>query len=127
MKGSLTVEASFVLPLCFLFVGLILYLGLYQYNEAVLRMTGYECILQTVERLGESELEFRECLIQNAENAAKVRTLGTDRIEVTVKTTPARILMTYRCRQAVFLETDMEVTVFYDRIYPERTLRLETI
>ena len=46
MKGSLTVEASFVIPLCFLFLGVIFYLGIYQYNQAVLQMTGYECILQ---------------------------------------------------------------------------------
>ena len=127
MKGSLTVEASFVIPLCFLFLGVIFYLGIYQYNQAVLQMTGYECILQNADRLAESEKQFRECLMQHAEDAAKMRTLGISEMEAIVKITPARVLLTYRCRQQMILETDLEVTAAYERIYPELILRLGEI
>lgn len=124
MKGSMTVEASFVLPLGFLFLGIVFYLGIYQYNQAVLQMTGYECILMNVDQLAESEYQFQESLIQQAETSAKARTLGIEEMETTVKVTPTRVFLSYRCRQRMILETDLEVVVSYERIYPELTFRL---
>lgn len=124
MKGSLTVEASFVIPLGFLFLGIVFYLGIYQYNQAVLQMTGYECILMNVDQLAESEYQFQESLIQQAETSAKARTLGIEEMETTVKVTPTRVFLSYRCRQRMILETDLEVVVSYERIYPELTFRL---
>ena len=48
MKGSLTVEAACIMPFCFLVITIVCVLGIYEYNQAVLQMTGYECILETV-------------------------------------------------------------------------------
>ena len=37
MKGSLTVEAAFVFPFCFLVIGIVCLLGVFLYNQAVLK------------------------------------------------------------------------------------------
>ncbi len=124
MRGSLTVEAACVFPICFLVILLICYLGVYQYNLAVLRTSGYECILRSME---ERELEkefFIENLLQRAIALADERTIGVKNLDVSVKLTATKILLTYNGTQSV-LESPMEVTAAYTRIYPEVILRLE--
>ena len=55
MKGSLTVEAAFVFPFCFLIIGIIYALGIFLYNQSVLKLTGYECSVQTMEDRDQKE------------------------------------------------------------------------
>ena len=124
MKGSLTIEASFIFPICFIVILLVCYFGVYQYNLAVLKTSGYESILRTME---ERELEkeyFIENLLRRAKELADARTIGVKNLDVSVKVTATKILITYNGTQSV-LESPMEVTATYTRIYPELMLRLE--
>lgn len=124
MKGSMTVEASWLFPICFAVIGIIFYLGIFQYNRAVLKMTGYECILQNIEELSEDEEAFEEILVKAAKRAAEERTLGVKDFKVSVKITSTKVLLSYECIQKILLESPLEVKVLYERIYPELTLRL---
>lgn len=123
MKGSMTVEASYIFPFCFLVIGIVCYLGIFQYNQAVLKMTGYECILQTMEEREESEELFKENLLRRAEQSAKDRTLGVKELNVSVKMTASKISVSYSCMQKM-LEVPLGVTAVYERTNPELTLRL---
>ena len=123
MKGSMTIEASYIFPFCFLVIGIVCYLGIFQYNQAVLKMTGYECILQTMELREKSESVLRETIMEKAEKKAKERVIGVDNLELEVKVTSTKILVSYRGSQRVS-KVPLEADAVYDRTYPERTLRL---
>lgn len=123
MKGSLTVEAAFVFPFCFLIIGIIYALGIFLYNQSVLKLTGYECIVQTMEDRDQKEEILLETLLQRAEETGKSRTLGIDDLNAIVRITATKITLKYQCVQRI-LNLPMEVTVIYNRIYPEMSLRL---
>ena len=123
MKGSLTVEASYIFSFCFLVLGIVCVLGIYQYNQAVLKMTGYECILQTMEEREQEEEIFEENLLRRAKQAAESRTLGIKNIDTSLKMTTSKISLSYECVQSV-INVPIEITVVYERTYPELTLRL---
>lgn len=123
MRGSMTVEASYIFPFCFVVIVIVCYLGIFEYNQAVLKMTGYECILHTMEGREESEELLKENLLKRAEQMAKTRVLGIKDLEVSVKMTASKISVSYRCRQTM-LEVPLAVTAVYERTYPEVTLRL---
>lgn len=120
MKASLTAEGSYLFPFCFLIIGIVCYLGIFEYNQAVLKVTGYECIFETMESSGETVWE--EELIRNAERAAEARTIGAEKLQVSVNITSTKIKLTYACIQKLF-QTPIKVTVVYERTFPERTLR----
>lgn len=121
MRGSLTVEASYIFPFCFLVIGIVCYLGILQYDRAVLKMTAYECIFQTIES-SEKE-QWEEMLLKNAEEAAKKRVLGTDDLCVSVKISATKISLTYEASYG-FLKDPITVSAVYERIFPELTLRM---
>lgn len=121
MKGSLTVEASYIFPFCFLVIGIVCYLGVLQYDRAVLKMTAYECIFQTIES-SEKE-QWEEMLLKNAEDAAEKRVLGTDSICVSVKITATEISLTYEASYRL-LKDPITVSAVYERTFPELTLRM---
>ena len=123
MKGSLTVEAAFIMPLCFLIIMLVCCLGIFQYNQAVLKITGYECILRTMEERLQEEAVLKENLIRRAKECGEARVLGAKNLKVSVKMNAAKIVLTYSCEQSV-LKKPIEVTINYERIYPELSLRL---
>ena len=123
MKGSLTVEAAFVFPFCFLIIGIIYALGIFLYNQSVLKLTGYECIVQTMEDRDQKEEILLETLLQRAEEIGKSRTLGIDDLNAIVRITATKITLKYQCVQRI-LNLPMEVSVAYDCIYPEMSLRL---
>ncbi len=123
MKGSLTVEAAYVFPLCFLVIGIICLLGMFVYNQAVLKMTGYECILRTMEEQESGEEIILENLLRRAEQTAKERTLGVGNINAIVRISTSKISLNYECVQSL-LNLPIEVSVVYERTYPELTLRL---
>ena len=123
MKGSLTVEAAFVFPFCFLIIGIIYALGIFLYNQSVLKLTGYECIVQIMEDRDQKEEILLETLLQRAEETGKSRTLGIDDLNAIVRITATKITLKYQCVQRI-LNLPMEVTVIYNRIYPEMSLRL---
>ena len=123
MKGSLTVEASYVFPFCFFVIFIICQLGCYQYNRSVLKMTGYESIVKTMEERNQEEGQLEERLQQRAEEFGAARTIGVNDLKVSIKMTSTKIALTYECVQRA-LESPIEVTVVYERIYPELTLRM---
>lgn len=123
MKGSLTVEAAYIFPFCFLIIGIVCYLGIFEYNRAVLKMTGYECILQTMEERDGAEEAFQENLLRRARQAAKERTFGMTDLEVSAKITTSKISVSLQGIQTM-IQTPLEVTVVYERTFPELTLRL---
>jgi hypothetical protein len=123
MKGSLTVEAAFVFPFCFLIIGIIYALGIFLYNQSVLKLTGYECIVQTMEDRDQKEEILLETLLQRAEETGKSRTLGIDDLNAIVRITATKITLKYQCVQRI-LNLPMEVSVVCDRVYPEMSLRL---
>ena len=123
MKGSLTVEAAFVFPFCFLVIGIVCLLGVFLYNQAVLKMTGYECILQTMEERDLKEEVLLENLLQRAEENGKARTLGIEDLNATVRITASKVSLKYQCVQTL-LNLPIEISVACDRVYPETSLRL---
>ena len=123
MKGSLTVEAAFVFPFCFLIIGIIYALGIFLYNQSVLKLTGYECIVQIMEDRDQKEEILLETLLQRAEETGKSRTLGIENLNAIVRITATKITLKYQCVQRI-LNLPMEVSVAYDCIYPEMSLRL---
>lgn len=123
MKGSLTVEAAFVFPFCFLIIGIIYALGIFLYNQSVLKLTGYECIVQTMEDRDQKEEILLETLLQRAEETGKSRTLGIENLNAIVRITATKITLKYQCVQRI-LNLPMEVSIVCDRVYPEMSLRL---
>lgn len=123
MKGSLTVEASYIFPFCFVMIGIVCYLGIFLYNQAVLKMTGYECILQVMEERDTEDTAFQENLLHQAEQSAKKRALAVKDLKAAVKVTASKISLTYNGMQTM-LKIPLEATVVYERTFPELTLRL---
>lgn len=123
MKGSMTVEASYVFPFCFLIILIVCHLGIFEYNRAVLKMTGYECILQTMELREESEKVMEENLLKRAGETAAGRVLGVRNLETKVKMTASKISVSYSGNQSI-LKVPFDITAVYERTYPELTLRL---
>lgn len=123
MKGSLTVEAACVFPICFLVIGMVWLFGIFLYNQAVLKITGYECILQSLEDREQREEVFLDNLLRRAEESGKARTLAVEELNATVKITASKISLNYQCLQTL-LSIPIEVSVVCERIHPEMTLRL---
>lgn len=123
MKGSMTVEASYIFPFCLVVIGIVCYLGIFEYNQAVLKMTGYECILQVMAEKDEPEEFLKEKMFNTAEQTASARVLGITDLNVSVKMTASNISVSYSGKQSM-LDVPVEVTVVYERTYPELTLRL---
>lgn len=121
MKGTLTVEASYLFPFCFWVIGMVCFLGIFSYNQTVLKMTGYECILQA---LDESEMViWEESFSKNVQKYAQERVLAVKNLEVTVKSSISQISVSYHGTQTM-LNIPLEVTVVHEKIFPEQTLRL---
>lgn len=125
MKGSLTVEASYIFPFCFLIITIVCYLGIFEYNKAVLKMTGYECILQAMEFREESEELLKETILKKAQQTAQQRVVGIQQLETVVKITVSKVSVSYSASQNI-LKIPFDVTVVYERTYPELTLRLQS-
>jgi len=123
MKGSMTIEGAYIFPLCFIILTVICCLGIFRYNLAVLKMTGYECILSAVGNQEEDTGFSEEDLLQNAELCADKRVLAIEKLKTTVKVTASKISVKYSGTQALF-HIPFEVTAVYERTFPERTLRL---
>ena len=123
MKGSMTVEASYILPFCFLIIAIVCYLGIFQYNQAVLKATGYECILQVMDEEDLEEEILQQIIVKKAEQTAKARVLGVKELNAAVKMTASKISVTFQGRQSLF-DLTLNVTAVYERTYPEMALRL---
>lgn len=119
----MTVEASLVFPFCFVVIAIVCCLGVFKYNQAVLKLTGYECVVHTMELRGGSEQVLRETIKRRAEQNAKERVLGVQKLETSVKITSSKISVTYSGSQSL-LKLFLKVNVIYERVYPEQTFRL---
>lgn len=125
MKGSLTLEAAYLVPFCFLIIGIVCYLGIFEYNRAVLKLTGYECILRTMEERTENDTVFWENLLNRADREAELRTLGISELDVEARITTSQIVLHYQGIQT-FFRTPIKVSVSYERVCPELMLRFMT-
>ncbi len=123
MKGSITAEASYVIPFCFLVIGMICFLGIYEYNQAVLQLTGYECILKTMEERGQNQSEFQKHLLERANRIGNERILGVEDLDAAIQITASKIALSYEGTQTM-LNLPIEVTVVYNKVHPEMTLWL---
>ena len=123
MKGNVTIEAAYLFPFCFLVLGLICYLGIFLYNQAVLELTGYECILRTIEERELRDELFEEHLYERAKETARERTFGVKKLQITLKVTASKIAINYKGIQS-FISVPMNVDVVYERTNPEQALRL---
>lgn len=123
MKGSLTVEASYIVPMCFFTVLLICYLGIFEYNQAVLKITGYECLLQVMGNNDIEEEEQKEMLLKKTKEMAQERVLSMESIDVSVKMTATKVWIYFEGMQ-VLPHVQMEVSAVYERTFPELTLRM---
>ena len=121
MKGSLTVEASYIFPFCFFVIGLVCYMGVFMYNQTVLKLTAYECILQAIEV--EEKRMLEEDLESKAEALAQIRLLGAKELHADVKVSTTKIVLSYQAIQSI-LKLPLEITVVYEKTFPELTLRL---
>lgn len=121
MRGNLTVEASYIFPFCFLVIGIVCYLGIFSYNQTVLKMTGYECIFRALDEAETVTLE--EYLLENAKVSAQERVLAVQDLKVTVKNTSSQISVSYQGTQTM-LNIPLETKVVYEKVFPERSLRM---
>ncbi len=123
MKASVTVEASLIVPMCFVVIMITCYLGIFQYNQSVLKLTGYECILRTMEEREQDLSLLKDNLLHRAKEYGEERILAVKNLNVSVKMTATQISLTYSCVQSI-LESPIEVTIDYERVHPELTLRM---
>ena len=123
MKGSVTIEAAWMFPFCFFIIAVVSCLGVYKYNQTVLKISGYECIVRTMEERNLEESLVKENLKVRILETATERTLGLKDLQVSIKTTTNKIVVTMKGIQRL-LHLPLEVEVFYERVYPERTLQL---
>ena len=123
MKGSFTVEASLVFPFCFLVIGVICFLGVFLYDQVVLKITGYESILQVMESENGSDEQFVEHLQRQAEEKAIKRVLAVSELQTKVKTSASKIIVSYQGRQTI-LNLPLDITIIYEKVFPELSLRL---
>lgn len=123
MKGSMTVEAAYIFPLCLMIIAIVCCLGIFQYNTAVLKITGYNCILNTMGDLVEDNEFLEENLLQNAQKTASQRVLAIKDLKTSVKVTASKISVKYSGTQTL-LNIPLEVISIYERTFPELTLRM---
>ena len=123
MKGSVTIEAAWMFPFCFFIIVVVSCLGIYKYNQTVLKISGYECIVRTMEERNLEEPLVEENLKVRILETATERTLDLKDLQVSIKTTTNKIVVTMKGIQRL-LHLPLEVEVFYERVYPERTLQL---
>lgn len=123
MKGSFTVEASLVFPFCFMVIGIVCFLGIFLYDQSVLKVTGYECIFETIKQEVYSEEQMTMHLQNLAEDAGKNRVLAISDLQAKVKISATKIIITY-CGKQKFLNLPLEETIVYEKVFPELTLRL---
>ena len=123
MKGSLTVEASYIIPFCMVVILIVCQLGIYQYNREVLKITGYECILKTMEDVNVEKECINEELQKRTMELITGRLIGVEDLKVTVKITMTKISMTLEGVQKI-LNSPLSVKVTYERCHPETTLRI---
>lgn len=123
MKGSLTVEASMIVPLTILIIVLICQLGIYQYDCAVMKMTGYECILEMMDKENKKSEHLKEELQSLANETAKDRCFGIMELETSVKITDSKVKLSYQGKQGM-IQIPFYISVIYERCDPEFVLRI---
>lgn len=119
MKAGMTVEASYIFPMSFLILAVVCFLGIFQYDQAVLKMTGYECILRSLEQDEEASME--STLRRRAQSLAEERVLALHALQTEVKVTKNRVSVDYQGVLGV-IEIPVKITVSYERTDPEQTL-----
>lgn len=123
MRGSMTVEASYVFSLCFLIIGALCVLGMYAYNCSVLKMTGYECILKTREEREQGQSIMYENLLLRAKEHGNARTFGVINLDTSLKMSSTTISLTYEGVQSI-LHLPLKITATYECTSPEKVLRI---
>ena len=123
MKGSLTVEAAWIFPFSFIVIGSICFLGVFLYDQVVLKITGYECVLQTMEQEELGEAAFSDALKKKAESMAGNRMLTIVDLQADVKISASKITLTYHGKQKLW-NLPVNTTIVYQNTFPELTLRL---
>ena len=123
MKGSLTVEASYIIPFCMVVMLILCQLGIYQYNREVFKITGYECILKTMEDANVEKERISEELQKRTMELITERMIGVEDLKVTVKITMTKISVTLEGVQKM-LNSPLNVNVTYERCHPETSLRI---
>lgn len=119
MKAGMTVEAAYIFPMSFLILAIVCFLGIFQYDQAVLKMTGYECILRSLEQ--DEEASLKDTLYQRAQSVAEERVLALHALQTEVQVTKSKVSVTYQGILGV-LEIPVKITVSYERTNPEQTL-----
>ena len=123
MKGSMTVEAALVFPFCFFVLAIIGCLGVYKYNQSVLKLSGYECVVRTMEERNLEEQIFKENFSRRMLDAAQNRTLGMKDFEISIKISATKLLVKIKGVQKL-LNLPVEAEVVSQRVHPERALQL---
>ena len=123
MKGSMTVEAALVFPFCFFVLAIIGCLSVYKYNQSVLKLSGYECVVRTMEERNLEEQIFKENFSRRMLDAAQNRTLGMKDFEISIKISATKLLVKIKGVQKL-LNLPVEAEVVYQRVHPERALQL---
>ena len=123
MKGSVTIEAAWIYPFCFFIIAIVGCLGIYKYNQTVLKISGYECIVRTMEERNLEETQFEEKLKVRILETATERTLGMDELQTSIIMTANKIVVNTKGTQRL-LHLPLEVEMTYERVHPESVLQL---
>ena len=125
MFGSILIGliAALVFPFCFFVLAIIGCLGVYKYNQSVLKLSGYECVVRTMEERNLEEQIFKENFSRRMLDAAQNRTLGMKDFEISIKISATKLLVKIKGVQKL-LNLPVEAEVVYQRVHPERALQL---
>lgn len=124
MRGNLTVEAALIVPFSLIAIGVVCWLGIYQYNLAVLHLTGYESVIHMTEFENLEKKDFEEELLRYFKRKAEERTLAVVNLRVFVKMTERKIKVDFEGTQQVILSGFLKTGVSYTRMHPEKIVRI---
>lgn len=124
MRGSITVEASLIMPFCLAVIGVFSWLGVFQYNRAVMKLTACEYIVRFAEQRMQERDEFVRELTGKLEQAAEERTLALREIRASVKVTGSTVVAELNAEQRIIWSGTLNAKASYKITHPETALRI---
>lgn len=126
MKGSLTVEAALVIPFSFMILGVICLLGVFQYNQAVVFITGRSYMYEVLDYREHGNAFMEQYLEEQVKAALAERTIGLKEIQVEAKVSTGKIYLHCGGQQKILFSLSVEKELEKIRLYPEPWIRQES-
>lgn len=118
-RGSYTIEAAVVVPLLFLVVWLVIYIGCFLYNREAMTVIASRAVLKGVQMEQEGKQTIEKQVNAFVKEETKSRLIFPEKIchQVTVTGTKVKVTL-YLTQKMPFKTINCEVTKEMSRIYP---------